>query len=59
MPRKIQDLAQQSLICPVLVNVGRAGAANLNTLQVAEHVEQEAEMVYLLECLQKPTPPTT
>ncbi|TDL25078.1 DEAD-domain-containing protein [Rickenella mellea] len=57
MPRKIQDFAQQSLIQPVLVNVGRAGAANLDVLQVIEYVKQEAKMVYLLECLQKTPPP--
>ncbi|ETW85633.1 hypothetical protein HETIRDRAFT_414623 [Heterobasidion irregulare TC 32-1] len=57
MPRKIQDFAQQSLIQPVLVNVGRAGAANLDVLQVVEYVKQEAKMVYLLECLQKTAPP--
>lgn len=57
MPRKIQDFAQQSLIQPVLVNVGRAGAANLDVLQVVEYVKQEAKMVYLLECLQKTPPP--
>ncbi|KAF8497102.1 P-loop containing nucleoside triphosphate hydrolase protein, partial [Russula emetica] len=57
MPRKIQDFAQQSLIHPVLVNVGRAGAANLDVLQVVEYVKQEAKMVYLLECLQKTAPP--
>ncbi|KAI0247989.1 P-loop containing nucleoside triphosphate hydrolase protein [Lactifluus subvellereus] len=57
MPRKIQDFAQQSLIRPVLVNVGRAGAANLDVLQVIEYVKQEAKMVYLLECLQKTAPP--
>jgi len=34
MPRKIQDFAQQSLVRPILVNVGRAGAANLDVLQV-------------------------
>ncbi|KAF7338572.1 DEAD-box ATP-dependent RNA helicase 35 [Mycena venus] len=37
MPKKIQDFAQQSLIKPVLVNVGRAGAANLDVLQVVEY----------------------
>jgi ATP-dependent RNA helicase DDX41 len=42
---------------PVLVNVGRAGAANLDVLQVVEYVKQEAKMVYLLECLQKTPPP--
>ncbi|EIM90530.1 P-loop containing nucleoside triphosphate hydrolase protein [Stereum hirsutum FP-91666 SS1] len=57
MPRKIQDFAQQSLIKPILVNVGRAGAANLDVLQVVEYVKQEAKMVYLLECLQKTAPP--
>ncbi|KAF5331049.1 hypothetical protein D9619_005707 [Psilocybe cf. subviscida] len=57
MPKKIQDFAQESLIKPVLVNVGRAGAANLDVLQVVEYVKQEAKMVYLLECLQKTPPP--
>lgn len=57
MPRKIQDFAQQSLVRPVVVNVGRAGAANLDVLQVVEYVKQEAKMVYLLECLQKTPPP--
>jgi ATP-dependent RNA helicase DDX41 len=57
MPRKIQEFAQQSLIRPILVNVGRAGAANLDVLQVVEYVKQEAKMVYLLECLQKTAPP--
>ncbi|KAK7021055.1 hypothetical protein VNI00_017544 [Paramarasmius palmivorus] len=57
MPRKIQDFAQQSLIRPVLVNVGRAGAANLDVLQVVEYVKQEAKMIYLLKCLQKTPPP--
>ena len=57
MPRKIQDFAQQSLVKPVLVNVGHAGAVNLDVLQVVEYVKQEAKMVYLLECLQKTPPP--
>jgi ATP-dependent RNA helicase DDX41 len=57
MPKKIQDFARLSLTRPVLVNVGRAGAANLDVLQVVEYVKQEAKMVYLLECLQKTPPP--
>ncbi|KZO95875.1 DEAD-domain-containing protein [Calocera viscosa TUFC12733] len=57
MPRKIQDFARESLIQPILVNVGRAGAANLDVLQVIEYVKQEAKMIYLLECLQKTPPP--
>lgn len=57
MPRKIQDFAQQSLINPVLINVGRAGAANLDVVQEVEYVKNEAKMIYLLECLQKTPPP--
>ncbi|KAK0554563.1 DEAD-box ATP-dependent RNA helicase 35 [Tilletia horrida] len=57
MPKKIQDFAEQSLIRPVIVNVGRAGAANLDVIQEVEYVKQEAKMVYLLECLQKTAPP--
>lgn len=53
MPKKIQDFAEQSLIRPVIINVGRAGAASLDIIQEVEYVKQEAKMVYLLECLQK------
>ncbi|CAK4651198.1 unnamed protein product [Aphanomyces euteiches] len=57
MPQKFQDFAKQVLVRPVLVNVGRAGAANLDVLQEVEYVKQEAKIVYLLECLQKTAPP--
>jgi superfamily II DNA/RNA helicase len=57
MPKTIQNFAQQSLIQPIIVNVGRAGAANLDVIQEVEYVKQEAKMVYLLECLQKTPPP--
>jgi len=57
MPAKIREFAQQSLIKPITVNVGRAGAANLDVIQEVEYVKQEAKMVYLLECLQKTPPP--
>lgn len=57
MPKKIQDFAEQSLIRPVIINVGRAGAASLDIIQEVEYVKQEAKMVYLLECLQKTAPP--
>jgi len=40
-----------------MVNVGRAGAANLDVIQEVEYVKQEAKIVYLLECLQKTSPP--
>ncbi|GAA6040729.1 hypothetical protein JCM8097_000898, partial [Rhodosporidiobolus ruineniae] len=57
MPKRIQDFAQSALVQPVVVNVGRAGAASLNIIQEVEYVKQEAKMVYLLECLQKTAPP--
>ncbi|KAI7869399.1 P-loop containing nucleoside triphosphate hydrolase protein [Spinellus fusiger] len=57
MPKKIQDFALSALVQPVVVNVGRAGAANLDVIQEVEYVKQEAKMVYLLECLQKTPPP--
>ncbi|KAJ0231044.1 DEAD/DEAH box helicase domain-containing protein [Hirschfeldia incana] len=57
MPPKIQIFARSALVKPVTVNVGRAGAANLDVIQEVEYVKQEAKIVYLLECLQKTSPP--
>lgn len=57
MPRKIQNFAKSALVCPIEVNVGRAGAANLDVFQEVEYVKEEAKIVYLLECLQKTSPP--
>ncbi|TPX71818.1 hypothetical protein SpCBS45565_g00762 [Spizellomyces sp. 'palustris'] len=57
MPKKIQNFAKSALVQPVVVNVGRAGAANLDVIQEVEYVKQEAKIVYLLECLQKTPPP--
>lgn len=57
MPKKIQNFAKQSLVAPITVNVGRAGAASLDVIQEVEYVKQEAKIVYLLECLQKTAPP--
>jgi ATP-dependent RNA helicase DDX41 len=57
MPQKFVDFARSSLVKPVTVNVGRAGAANLDVIQEVEYVKQEAKIVYLLECLQKTAPP--
>ncbi|KAJ8657895.1 hypothetical protein O0I10_006423 [Lichtheimia ornata] len=57
MPKKIQEFALSALVQPLIVNVGRAGAANLDVIQEVEYVKQEAKMVYLLECLQKTPPP--
>lgn len=57
MPRKIQDFAKTALVDPVVINVGRAGAANLDVIQEVEYVKQEAKLIYLLKCLQKTPPP--
>jgi ATP-dependent RNA helicase DDX41 len=57
MPQKFQDFAKKTLVQPLIVNVGRAGAANLDVIQEVEYVKQEAKIVYLLECLQKTAPP--
>lgn len=42
---------------PITINVGRAGAASLNVIQTVEYVKLEAKVVYLLECLQRTSPP--
>ena len=57
MPKKIQDFAISALVRPIVVNVGRAGAANLDVIQEVEYVKQDAKIMYLLECLQKTPPP--
>lgn len=57
MPQKIRTFAEESLIEPIVVNVGRAGAANLSIIQSVEYVKQEAKLMYLLEVLQKTAPP--
>ncbi|KAI9291128.1 P-loop containing nucleoside triphosphate hydrolase protein [Neoconidiobolus thromboides FSU 785] len=57
MPKKILDFAQASLVKPILVNVGRAGAANLDVIQEVEYVKQESKIIYLLDALQKTAPP--
>ncbi|KAK1398380.1 RNA helicase [Heracleum sosnowskyi] len=57
MPKKIQTFARSALVKPVIVNVGRAGAASLNVIQEVEYVKQEAKFLCLLQCLQKTPPP--
>eukprot|EP01117_Protostelium_nocturnum_P005400 TRINITY_DN195_c0_g3_i4.p1 TRINITY_DN195_c0_g3~~TRINITY_DN195_c0_g3_i4.p1 ORF type:complete len:629 (+),score=253.58 TRINITY_DN195_c0_g3_i4:55-1941(+) len=57
MPKKIQNFARSALVRPIEVNVGRAGAANLDVFQEVEYVKQENKVAYLLECLQKTPPP--
>ena len=57
MPKKIQDFAREALVAPVVINVGRAGAASLDVVQEVEYVKLEAKIVYMLHCLQKTAPP--
>jgi ATP-dependent RNA helicase DDX41 len=56
-PKKFQDFCRNVLVQPIVVNVGRAGAANLDVIQEVEFVKEEAKVVYLLHCLQKTAPP--
>lgn len=57
MPRKIMDFATSSLVKPVIVNVGRAGAASLNVKQDVILVKDEFKMIQMLQSLQKTPPP--
>ena len=36
MPMKIKAFAESALVDPITVNVGRAGAANLDVIQVSD-----------------------
>ncbi|CAH9080312.1 unnamed protein product [Cuscuta europaea] len=57
MPIKIENFARSALVKPITVNVGRAGAANLDVVQEVEYVKQEAKLNYLPDCLKKTPPP--
>ena len=57
MPEKVQFFARNSLVKPVVVNVGRAGATSLDVIQEVEYVVEEAKMLQTLQCLQKTPPP--
>lgn len=57
MPAKIKSFAESALVDAVEVNVGRAGATNLDIIQEVEYVKEEAKLVALLEALQKTPPP--
>jgi len=57
MPKKIQNFARSALVQPILVNVGRAGAASMNIVQEVEFVQPEAKIVHILDCLKKTSPP--
>lgn len=57
MPTKIQHFAASALVKPVVVNVGRAGAASMNIEQNVEVVRGDARAIRLLEVLQRTAPP--
>ncbi|CAD7935522.1 unnamed protein product [Amoebophrya sp. A120] len=57
MPRKIQNFAAGMLTNPVVVNVGRAGSANLDILQEIAYVKQEDKHKAVLDSLSKTPPP--
>lgn len=57
MPAKIKSFAESALVDPVEVNVGRAGATNLDIIQEVEYVKDEAKLPAILEALQKTAPP--
>ncbi len=39
---------RSALVKPILVNVGRAGAASMNIIQEVEFVQPEAKIVHIL-----------
>ena len=53
MPANIKTFAESALIDPVEVNVGRAGATNLDIIQEVEYVKAEERLVAILDALQK------
>lgn len=53
MPIKIARFAKSALVKPVLVNVGRAGAAAMTVRQDVEYVPDDAKIAHLLKSLQK------
>lgn len=59
MPNSIKDFAMKALSDPVLINVGRAGAANLDIVQEIEIVDKNKRLDAILEALQKTAPPVS
>lgn len=41
MPKKIQNFAKSALVKPITINVGRAGAASLDVIQVCSFFTEE------------------
>jgi ATP-dependent RNA helicase DDX41 len=57
MPAKIKSFAESALVDPIEVNVGRAGATNLDIIQEIEYVKAEDKLPTILDALQKTPPP--
>uniref|UniRef100_A0A7S0YDJ7 RNA helicase n=1 Tax=Polytomella parva TaxID=51329 RepID=A0A7S0YDJ7_9CHLO len=57
MPAKIKSFAETALVDPITVNVGRAGAANINVVQEFERAREADLRPLVLQCLQKTPPP--
>ncbi|CAD8212438.1 unnamed protein product [Paramecium pentaurelia] len=57
LPKKIQEFTKQTLVDPLVINVGRSGQINLNVIQEILYVKQEEKLHYLLDSLKKTTPP--
>ena len=57
MPKKIQNFAKSALVKPIVINVGRAGAACQSVTQNLLFVKEEAKLTLLLDCLQETPPP--
>ncbi|EEF50743.1 dead box ATP-dependent RNA helicase, putative [Ricinus communis] len=57
MPTQVQNFAISALVKPVIINVGRPGAANINVVQRVKYVKQERKKSYILHCLKKTQPP--
>lgn len=57
MPSYIRDFARNTLVDPVFINVGRAGAASKSVAQEVEWVPLDGRPTALLEALQKTAPP--
>ncbi|MGH0168406.1 UNVERIFIED_CONTAM: hypothetical protein FKN15_055068 [Acipenser sinensis] len=51
MPKKIQNFAKSALVKPITINVGRAGAASLDVIQVLMFAEKKADVDAIHEYL--------
>ena len=57
MPKKIQNFAKSALVKPITINVGRAGAANLDVRQKVECLRPDEKFLRLMKAIMKSTPP--